>query len=286
MEHTETQSARYSKESTRYIRTPSAFARTHFLYAQELGQLQRLYGTHQRKRNALDSYLFVTVCGGTGVLQYQGSEYQLTQGDCFWIDCRHQHAYQSSTTAPWHIKWVHFNGAHAAAYYELFRAHSPCAFQSVYFSQLEQCIAAMLHACAEGTQPLEALLSCQLTNLATLAITPAQQKAFPNASPKMQEIRQYLQAHYTEPLTLERLADQFYLSKFYLARQFKATYDRTVVEYLIELRITEAKRLLRYSEHSIAEISTQCGYTSQSYFSRQFLQAEGISANAYRRGWK
>lgn len=273
----------YTESSKRFICTPSHFAREHFLYAQEIGHVQRLSAGKERGRNALSSYLFVAICKGEGALQYEGEHYTLKEGDCFWIDCRLPHTYQSSAQALWEIKWIHFNGAHAAAYYQLFREQNPPAFVSGQFPALLGCLDAMLEDCTRDAQPLEALQSCHITTLLTHVLKKENTHTTGN---KMQEIRAYLEAHFTESLSLDGLAAQFFVSKFYLARQFKAEYDCTVMEYLIQLRITHAKQLLRYSDLSIAQVAQACGYHNQSYFSRQFDKTEGIGARMYRRSWK
>ncbi len=272
----------YTPQSKRFICTPSHFAREHFLYAQEIGYVQRVSAGKERQRKALSSYLFVAVCGGAGVLHYEGERYPLKEGDCFWIDCRTPHTYQSSTTDLWEIKWVHFYGEHAAAYYQLFREQSAPAFANGQFPTLLGCLDAMLNDCALDAHPIEALQSCHITALLTYAL----KKETPSSTNKMHEVRAFLEQQFTQEISLDGLAAQFFVSKFYLARQFKAEYDCTIMDYLIQLRITHAKQLLRYSDLSIAQVAQACGYHNQSYFSRQFLKIEGIGARMYRRNWK
>ena len=61
-------------------------------------------------------------------------------------------------------------------------------------------------------------------------------------------VKEYLDEHYTEKLTLDDLAEQFFINKFYLSKIFKETYGTTVNNYLISKRITRAKQLLRFTE--------------------------------------
>ncbi len=272
----------YTKNSKRYICTPSHFAREHFLYVQEIGHVQRLSAGKERQRSSLNSYLFVAVCRGKGTLHYEGVRYPVKEGDCFWIDCRNAHSYKSDATDLWEIKWVHFNGQHADAYYQLFREQNTPTFCTGHFPALCSTLTQLVSDCTNDAQPLEALQACHITNLLTAAI----KKETPDTSNKMQEVRVFLEEHFAEEITLDGLAAQFFLSKFYLARQFRAEYDCTIMEYLIQLRITRAKQLLRYSDDSIAQIAQACGYHDQSYFSRQFLKTEGIGARKYRQSWK
>lgn len=101
----------------------------------------------------------------------------------------------------------------------------------------------------------------------------------------LQEIKDYLDAHYGEKITLDALAEQFYINKFYLTRVFKEQFGQTVTGYLMQLRITQAKRLLRFSDKNIETIAQKCGMSDANYFSRIFKKVEGTTPGQYRRQW-
>ena len=101
----------------------------------------------------------------------------------------------------------------------------------------------------------------------------------------LQEIKDYLDAHYGEKITLDALAEQFYINKFYLTRVFKEQFGQTVTGYLMQLRITQAKRLLRFSDKNIETIAQECGMSDANYFSRIFKKVEGTTPGQYRRQW-
>ena len=101
----------------------------------------------------------------------------------------------------------------------------------------------------------------------------------------LQEIKDYLDAHYGEKITLDALAEQFYINKFYLTRVFKEQFGQTVTGYLMQLRITRAKRLLRFSDKNIEVIAQECGMSDANYFSRIFKKVEGTTPGQYRRQW-
>ena len=82
--------------SNRVLYTASSFARTSLLHLQEIGELtaQRV---HTSERSGLQSYLFFTVVSGSGILNYNGKEFVLTQDSCVFINCYHPY---SHTTDP------------------------------------------------------------------------------------------------------------------------------------------------------------------------------------------
>ncbi len=90
-------------------------------------------------------------------------------------------------------------------------------------------------------------------------------------------IRDYLYAHYTERISLDALTDQFFISKFYLTRVFKEQFGVSINTYLLNLRITKAKQLLRFTDKKLEDIGYQCGLGAPHYFSRIFKQVEGIT---------
>ncbi|MCD8380482.1 MAG: AraC family transcriptional regulator [Lachnospiraceae bacterium] len=99
------------------------------------------------------------------------------------------------------------------------------------------------------------------------------------------KVKEYVDLHYAEPLTLESLAGDFYLSKHYLARCFKEQFGTTVNGYIQQVRITRAKELLRFTDASIESIAADCGYETN-YFGRLFRKTEGTSPGVYRRNWR
>ena len=86
-------------------------------------------------------------------------------------------------------------------------------------------------------------------------------------------------------LTLDDLAERFYINKFYLARLFREQYGSSVINYLLYLRISRAKELLRFTEMTVEEVGARCGMPDANYFSRAFRKIEGMSPSEFRKLW-
>ncbi|GAA4865694.1 hypothetical protein GCM10023310_51520 [Paenibacillus vulneris] len=98
------------------------------------------------------------------------------------------------------------------------------------------------------------------------------------------QITQYIQNHYNEPdFSVQKIADHFSLSLSYLSRYFKEQTGRTVMDYLNEIRIDQAKLLLRTDDRSVKEIVLQVGYYDVSSFIRKFKQSVGVTPGEYRK---
>ena len=96
-------------------------------------------------------------------------------------------------------------------------------------------------------------------------------------------IREYIDKHYTENITLDVLAKVSHMNKYYLVHSFTNNYGCSPINYLNEKKIDESKILLEKTNYSIAEIAKIIGFSSQSYFSQSFKKHTYMTPNEYRR---
>ena len=92
-----------------------------------------------------------------------------------------------------------------------------------------------------------------------------------------------LEQRFAEPWTLEKLADEANLTRTQLLRVFRQATGQSPVDFLITLRIEEAKRRLRRSNANMTEIAHDCGFGDSNYFARRFRAATGRTPTEYRR---
>ena len=83
-----------SVSSNRIIYTPSIFARSSLIHLQEIGTLQATH-PHKNERSGLSSCLFFTVLTGGGKLTYNEKQYELTSGDCVFLDCKKVYSHET-----------------------------------------------------------------------------------------------------------------------------------------------------------------------------------------------
>lgn len=92
----------------------------------------------------------------------------------------------------------------------------------------------------------------------------------------------YMRSNFGYKLTLDFLAAHMHLSREYLSRYFKKHTGKTISEFLLEIRISRAKEMLRNSSHSVSDIAAYCGYPSVSNFQKAFKKVTGVSPGVYR----
>lgn len=274
----------------RIIYTPSQFAKSSLLFLQETGELHALKPYISNREN-LSSYLFFIVLNGNGYLEYEGVTYHLTTGDCVFIDCSTKYILQSSEQL-WTLRWVHFNGYNASQLYEFYRRHhnSP-TFSSPNFSFYDTLLKKIYQLASEVSSVQDIDLYHHLNTLITTIIKESRNLSHQfhvkrNQNTLLYEIKQYLEEHFMQNISLDDLANTFYINKFHLSRLFKEEFDESIHNYMIKKRITHAKELLRFSDLSIEDISQQCGIEDANYFSRNFKRIEGISPSSFRKKWK
>ncbi len=125
------------------------------------------------------------------------------------------------------------------------------------------------------------ILIVQLMRIARLHVAQAPENARINH--QCASVRHYIDNHYKEPLTLDRLAANAKVNKFYLSHAFKEEFGVSPINYMISCRIREGRRLLAETDHSLSQIAHILGFSSASYFSQSFRKAEGIGPMEYRR---
>ncbi len=95
-------------------------------------------------------------------------------------------------------------------------------------------------------------------------------------------VKDFLYQNYQKPLTLDEIASAVGLDRFSLCRLYKERCGTSVMRELNEIRISKAKRMLRYTSEPIETVGRLTGFESHSYFAKRFGEACGCSPREYR----
>jgi two-component system response regulator YesN len=104
-----------------------------------------------------------------------------------------------------------------------------------------------------------------------------------NAMGVLAQVEAYITEHYMESISLKLLGEQFYMNSAYLGQIFKKHYAKSFSDYLNEIRIEEASRLLRRTDYRVYEIATMVGYRDSDYFINRFEKIRGETPAQYRK---
>lgn len=97
-----------------------------------------------------------------------------------------------------------------------------------------------------------------------------------------QQLQFFILEHYTQPITLDSVAQALGYSKYYISRCIADLFGSNFRSLINGYRIALAQNLLMTEARSIGQIARDCGFHSQSAFNRTFLQLTGLTPNQYR----
>ena len=104
----------------------------------------------------------------------------------------------------------------------------------------------------------------------------------PRHRQRLRDIIDYIQKHYSEKISLEDIAACVYLSTSECCRFFKRNMNCTLFQYLIDYRLEQSMKLLRFTDRSVGQIAYDTGFSSSSYYIEKFREKTGQTPRAWR----
>ena len=98
-----------------------------------------------------------------------------------------------------------------------------------------------------------------------------------------QRIKDYIDRHFAEEFSLQKMADALHVSPYYLAHVCKESTGYSPLQYVLRRRIGEAQTLLITTDLPVTRIAAQVGYDNPSHFNAQFAKAVGMAPRTFRR---
>jgi len=236
------------------------------------------------KRSEYASYLILYTYNGNGILEYEGKKYHLGEGDGFLIDCMKPHMYKT-TGDNWTHSVLHINGPLISPLFEQYMQNGSALFsQSItgnYQSSLERLLT--IYSTAQPYRDWQAshCLSAILTDLLASSLHSSDKSV---AMPEnMQYLIGYMENNFSADLTVEYLSKFSGISRSHLTREFKKYTGYAPNDYLIQLRIEQAKKLLESSQFSANQIAHMVGIHDVNNFTNLFRKKVGMTPGRYRK---
>lgn len=95
-------------------------------------------------------------------------------------------------------------------------------------------------------------------------------------------VRDYIDRHYQSDIRVEDLAERFYFSKEYLNRLFRSHYGCPIYEYVLQVRMNNAREYLANPSLTIQQIAEKMGYSNANYFGKAFKRRYGMTPSEFR----
>lgn len=258
------------------------------MHLQEIGSLKAIR-PHASSRENLVSYLCFVVVEGSGEFYYNRKKYELSAGDIVFIDC-HKPYFHRTEKELWTLQWCHFYGPELPAVYHKYqeRGGQP-VFHPESAAEITEVMTGLYAIADSGDYVRDMRINQELSRLLTLLMSYSwhpENKVISKKRMELSRVREYLDEHFREKIVLEELARNFYVDKYYLTKIFKEAYGVTITAYILSMRITRAKSLLRFTDMTIEEVGAAAGMSDANYFARSFKKTEGMTPREYRRLWK
>ncbi len=284
----------HTVNTTRLQYTPSTFAKTSLLYLSETGSLTALK-PHTNSRDNLGGFLILAVKEGEGELRTGGKAYEMKAGDVAFVDCRKAYSHSTSQNL-WTISWAHFGGVTLSSIYDKFlqRSGKP-VFHPGDVAVYIDLLARLYETASGGSYVRDMSINSLLADLLEMVMLDGWNEEKTDtqkvkASLDLGAVKEYLDLHYQEDISLDSLANVFFVEKSHLSKSYKRQFGINLFDYLTMVRINKAKEYLRFGEKgqemTLAKIAECCGFSSESYMSARFKKVEGLAPGEYRSRWR
>ena len=231
---------------------------------------QKCEPLYLRGLKKIDYYVIHYVIEGKGVLAINDKVYKIHKQQAFIIPPNTRYFYQSDEKEPWEYIWIDFDGSYAEC---LLNLKSPVAtIKSDNFQLVEKC---REYAGQEADY---------LAGLLFLIITDITKK--PTISNYVRAAKKYITSYYSQNIKIEEIAGTIGLDRKYLAKIFKNSTNKTMSDFLLEVRMRNAAGIISNGETSITAIASAVGFDDPLFFSRQFKKHFGVSPTEFIRDRK
>lgn len=231
----------------------------------------------------MDCHLLLYSIRGGGHFSYKGKSTTVTDGQIFFFDCRSDFTLQS-LLLPWDFRLFFIGGADLPFYASAIGPAISSAFPVSAVSVIPRCMNRLLRLPSQIQDREQVEMNCMLTDiLSELALSRLPEYSDQAAlSRPLSEVWDYLEHHYTEPFSLEKLEVRFGINRYRMCREFSSAYGIPPQKYLTQKRLEEAKKMLLNTEFNVSEISSRVGYENVNHFINLFKKYVGLTPNAFR----
>ncbi|MDO4323411.1 MAG: AraC family transcriptional regulator [Lachnospiraceae bacterium] len=274
--------AKVCPASDYYVYVPSAVASKIYLYPVALGYFYYEPGYYLH-RNSYDSILLMHIRSGKCILKINGKDCTAARDQIVLLDCYRPHEYGNGGSGILEISWIHFDGPLAREYYDIITSAYGNIMSPENLYPIAHNMDKILNLFRSSSPVREASVSGCLTQILTELLTMRSEQNSSSSRAKIVENSiAYINEHFSEPLTLESIAQNSNLSPYHFTRVFTAETGFTPHQYLIATRLNSAKFLLRTPGMSIKEIAFNSGFNSESSFCTTFRKWEHMTPSEYR----
>lgn len=226
-----------------------------------------------------DMHLIHIIKRGYGTFEIKGKKHSLGPNELFYIPPNTMAYYCSDSETPWEYYYFAFNGAYST---DLLQSSVLC---NNYIAKIDDAnpIFNIIKAASEDimTKEFPDLYGCeQLFKI--LPYIMIHKESTSSTYKYLTEAENYMQAHYNEDININKITNYLNIDRSYFYRIFKNHFGVSPVDYLINIRFQQARKLLSETDLSTSEIARIVGYDNYSPFYIMFQKKMGIPPKEFR----
>lgn len=232
-------------------------------------------------RSGLNAYELRYTLEGEGYLEYNGKKYILKKGEGFFIDCKKHHYYRTNSSF-WKSTVFHFQGTPVDHLFKKYLEKGSVKFTETACPNFEM----MQYEILKNTQKILPFAEYKISCLFQILLTDllmGQDLAHTMQRSTIEDIILFMKTSLSDSITINSLTRQFGISSTHLTREFRKYTGSSPKDYLIQLRINEAKQLLKTTHQGIDIIASKVGFSDTAHFIQMFKKREHITPLQYRK---
>jgi len=256
----------------------------------ELYPNQKLHPTTHaftwHKGRILNDYSLVFITNGGGVFENNHGIFPVESGSVFFLYPDEWHRYKPNDKTGWEEYWISFKGKYPEF---LMQKNFPNKTKPIIQIGRNEQLQMLLHDVIKnidvgisGYQQIISGITLQILGILNFSRQNQQQKGTNLDEDLIKKATFFLNEHFSEKIDLQEVAKELPMGYSRFRKLFKTLTGLSPNQYILSLRLEEAKRLLKMSTLSINEIAHRCGFESVPHFCKFFHQKNNISASQFR----
>lgn len=275
----------WSKSSERYQPEPCArppISGMPFYYAEAYEDFPITH-PYYMERASLDAYLLLFARSGQARLFYRQKDYVLTQDCAVFLDMNNH--CRLEIDGAFSYQAVYINGPNVFAYYQRFCHDEQFMISLPPVSECSELLSHIGKLNSSNAPTADLLTSQKITDLMTLLVLHRMTQHYTqNSIPRyVSDIKKLFDNDFSSPHTLDSLAKTCRISKYQLSHEFKNHIGVPPINYLIERRMQEARRLLEETDEPVSVIASMTGIENATHFINLFKKNTGMTPLQYRK---
>ena len=226
-----------------------------------------------------DYYVFEYVVKGVGHIETPEEKYTVKEGDFYFLNKLRYHIYYADPDDPYEKIFLVLKGSFVDFLVSSYHLMDGVYIKKVNLNNLMMHVINLLNR--DGPINYDRVAVSVLEIFQQVFPSPYQNNLTSKRLPEM--IKNYIDTHITEKITLEDISNNLYISKSHIERAFKKEYGQTPLAYCAHQKIVRVASMLVTTDYSLSQIAQQLGFSDVKYMSKSFKKIKGKTPMQYKR---